>query len=142
MRRLELDLGTERLWKCFEFQGNRIVVESVEGEVKLKINHRQNFEIDLKEIREIVADFDRIFIYNQAQSGKKLILRILEEKEKFEKDEVRDLLKLFNESYSFTYDASGNISTITVTTKDKTTVTYTFTYDDSGNITSISKTIS
>jgi len=105
MRRVEFDLGTERKWKCFEFLGNRIIVETVEGDVRLKLNHRQNFEIDLKEIKEVVAEFDRIFIYNTAQSGKKLVLRILEKEEEMKQDTVRDLLKLFDESYSFTYDA-------------------------------------
>lgn len=58
-----------------------------------------------------------------------------------------DLLKgLYDLNADFEYDASGNLTKITLTVKDKEgntrTVTITLSYDASGNLTNITKTIS
>lgn len=56
------------------------------------------------------------------------------------------LNKLFDETFSFTYDANDNITKITIQTEDQDgnakTITLTLTYDASGNLTDVTKVVS
>jgi len=56
--------------------------------------------------------------------------------------DINNLLGLFNETITFTYDAEGRLTEIKKETKDGKTVTYTIEYDAAGNISKITKTVS
>ena len=65
---------------------------------------------------------------------------------KIEGESLNTILKLFDETTQFSYDESGNISTISKTLVDAEgnprTITFTLEYDESGNIKKIDKKVS
>jgi len=70
------DLGTERNDQLWEKSGQLLYVFSVDGEIYVKVNDQNSAPIDLRIARIIRVPFERLYITNPAQAGKKCIIVI------------------------------------------------------------------
>lgn len=75
---ITVDLGTAHTNKLYYCQGCQILVEEISGDATLKINHPSSPSISLRLIRQIKTpkQFTKIYITNEAQSGKSLKVKI------------------------------------------------------------------
>ena len=65
----DIDLSVTHTNEEYEFSGDRLIVESVEDAVTLKLNSIKNSAIDLQKIPRIKGSIKRFFITNAAGSG-------------------------------------------------------------------------
>ena len=71
-----LDLGIERRDQLWEISGKLLYVFSVDGEIYVKVNDQNSALIDLRIARIIRIPFERLYISNPAQAGKKCVIVI------------------------------------------------------------------
>jgi len=73
---ITLDLGVARTDEEIEIAGNYINVLGSEGTLQIKLNNPTHDAISLPDVREIKAEFNKIYITNTAQAGKTATLLV------------------------------------------------------------------
>ena len=125
----EINQIKKKVEEAFDTGSNAHKVKIVEGNVTLNAGDIEIGAVELKD-----ANTDQRAVVNA--SGE---LQVADSR-------IGSLLKLFNESFSFSYNDDGTVSQITINTKDSDgndkTVTFSFSYDANGNVVSISKEVS
>lgn len=65
----EIDLSKARTNKKYTFYGDRLIVQQIDSDVQMRLNHCENDLIDLNIVRNIRTPFKEFYITNEAKSG-------------------------------------------------------------------------